>query len=119
MDLPNRSAVTSKEKSPETPKEDQPYRKMIMRTLSSNPLALALVFKEYQDDKEVVLIAVHQNGLALQYASERLRNDKEVALVAIKQNPDALEFVGEALKADEDFFALFGSSDEKSGGKTK
>ena len=57
---------------------------------------------ELQNDKKVVLKAVKRDGMALEFASVALQNDKEVVLLAIKRNVNAIKFASLVLQNDKE-----------------
>lgn len=48
-------------------------KKIVLKAIKKDPLALKFASNKLKDDKEVVLTAVQQYGLALIFASRRLQ----------------------------------------------
>jgi hypothetical protein len=51
-----------------------------------------------QNEKKIILKVVRENGLALQFAEPKLTNDEDIVAAAVGNNGMSLQFVGNAIK---------------------
>lgn len=79
----------------------QDDRKLALRLVQHDGLALQHVHPAYQDDYEVAMAAVRQNGWAFRYASPALRADRELVAVAVEAHGRNLMYVSDGrLRSD-------------------
>jgi hypothetical protein len=75
-------------------------RKIALKALKNNGIALENTDKSLRADREVVLTAVMDLGRALQYADKPLKADRELVLEAVKNDGYALEYASKKLQND-------------------
>ena len=84
--------------------ELQNNKKVVLKAVQENGLALEFASPFLQGDKVVALEAVNNHGMSLQFASTSLQNDKEIVLAALKNNSRAYKYASESLRNNKEVF---------------